>query len=547
MLNAAEAAKGSREPVNMRIRPFSRGTWALTLFFAGLLGWEFWAESRVKVLWLDELYTYYQVSGKSWGEFVNSLSSGANLMPPVYFGAVWLIGQIVELTPTAMRVLSLVAVIAVVPVLARALRRVASWPVIAVAIVGGLLFDRMFWAQVAEARPYAFGILLVALLAEAVVSGSESNEVSVRRWGWLVALTFLMPATHYFLGLYSAAALVAVIVGDVSARRISGRVYAAFAAGWLLFAVLCGPIFWAQLANVGQGTGWIAPSSRTDLVNYLVAVSPTLLVPLVGLGVVAVMIRLLSKAVHGVSEEVGHSKAARLSAAVLAMVWAGFPVAVLAVSVVTDRGLYVDRYFAPSVVGVVLGVAMVGQVLWRGVFGKARGEQRDQVGGGMLVSGAVVIAIAAMTGGFFLGTQTAWKPGRERLADEVHARGGLKVSADEHAYFHGLYYGRAGERYALLCESDAVRRRWTQFNEKVRTISEAGLVKMDEFVWLSPTTKKPESAFPEWAEERGYAFEVHEAPEMSGAVSTGWRTYYVFKRDTAATKRRPPNEFESPR
>ncbi len=517
---------------------------ASLLIPAAMLVGRFLTESPQKLLWLDELYTFYQVEGMNLGRFFESLSSGANLMPPVYFLIVWGLGQFVELTPTVLRGISVLALVGCVPVLFRALKPVVTPSIAALAIGAVFLTDQMVWDQGVEARPYALGILLVALLMESLANAADVERLSAGRWGWLAMLNFLLPATHYFLGLYSAIAFAAVAGVNVFNRRFRWQMYGAFAAGWVMFAVSCGPVLWRQLGNVGAGTGWIPISGRADVWRYAWGASGGVLGVLAGLALAAGVAKFFRMRGH---ESIGPVEAGNVRRGPgerlrwqmclgLGLGWSAFPLLVLIVSGLTKRGLFVDRYFAPSVIGMVLIAGLLGEELRRRCRAKSVSDNNNPADIGTLradlgVLSAVVLAtLLGLACVRVVRAPAAWLPGRERLAAEIHALPEVKASDDEHAFFHALYYGPVGSKNLLICNEDAVRVRWRTFSDKVQTTSDEELARRTSFVWLSPEVRWDASDLAAWAGRHGYDFQRRFASEPDGAQRVGWRTYYEFRR-----------------
>ena len=57
-----------------------------------------------KTLWVDECYTYYGISHDNLGDFIDSICSGINFSPPLYFFLNWIIQLVFHLPIEALRV-----------------------------------------------------------------------------------------------------------------------------------------------------------------------------------------------------------------------------------------------------------------------------------------------------------------------------------------------------------------------------------------------------------------------------------------------------------
>jgi hypothetical protein len=263
---------------------------------------------------------------------------------------------------------------------------------------------------------------------------------------------------------------------------------------------------------------------------------------LAGLAVAIVVVALLRKrsganVVQVLTEEGSGGPGVRLrwqTCFALALGWGAFPVLVMVASGLTKRGLFVDRYFAPSVIGMVLISALLGSALWRRFATKSAAENRNggsvSRGGTSAVSAVVLMTLIVLAGLRVFRANAAWAPGRERLATEINALRDVKVSEDEHAYFHALYYSPPGSMCLLICNDGAARDRWRKFSDEVRTTSDEEFARLPSFVWLSPETRRDATDLAAWAGRHAYNFQRRSATEPDGVQAIGWRTYYEFQR-----------------
>ena len=57
-----------------------------------------------KTPWVDECYTYYGITHDNWDEFVDSICSGINFSPPLYFFLNWIIQLVFHIPIEALRI-----------------------------------------------------------------------------------------------------------------------------------------------------------------------------------------------------------------------------------------------------------------------------------------------------------------------------------------------------------------------------------------------------------------------------------------------------------
>jgi hypothetical protein len=141
----------------------------------------------------DELSTYWIVSTNGLAGVVSTVHTDAEITPPLFFVAAWLATQI-DLTPELVRLPSLVAGAASIPVIyllgLRTVGRPAAFVATAVAALSPFL---IFYS--AEARGYALMMLFVTLSTLAMLVAVDTSRA---RW-WVVyaACSCAAVYTHY--------------------------------------------------------------------------------------------------------------------------------------------------------------------------------------------------------------------------------------------------------------------------------------------------------------------------------------------------------------
>ena len=308
---------------------------------AGLGGWLL---ARGYGLWYDELYTAAVAPlplGRLWSALVSGTGTIAFLAdaPPSYNAPYYAVAHLwLGLTGLApdewgLRLLSLVAAVAALAVLGRAVARLAGpW----VGLVAGLvLATNPFVVRYAvEARGYGLTMLATAAVGLSFVRWLEDRPGAVAAHGVAVSLAGL---AHWF-ALTVPLALAVAALG--LRRRQALPLVAATAAG----AVPALALVALALANGvgGSGATWI---------------------PAVGLGAPRILLRswsgqawLLAAAtvVAAAAAVVGRGPAAPR---VVAAAWVGVPVAVVTVGGLL-RPLFVDRYLLAALLGLGVLVAL---------------------------------------------------------------------------------------------------------------------------------------------------------------------------------------------
>lgn len=141
----------------------------------------------------DELATYWEISGRSLGDLLDTIHSDAEISPPISFMLSWA-GLKVSAEPEWVRVFSLLAGIATIPVLYLIGQRVSGRAMgLTAAGLGTFAPFMVFYST--EARGYAVMMLLVALTTLFMLVAVEDGR---RRW-WVAygAATCAAAYTHY--------------------------------------------------------------------------------------------------------------------------------------------------------------------------------------------------------------------------------------------------------------------------------------------------------------------------------------------------------------
>ena len=166
-------------------------------------------------LFADELSTYWIVSTHSIGGVVSTVHSDAEITPPLYFVLAWLTTRI-DLTPELLRVPSLLAGIAAIPLTYLLGLRTVGRPAALVATALTVLSPFMIFYST-EARGYELAIVLVMLSTLAMLAAVDGGR---RRW-WIVygASSCAAVYTHYTVVFALAAQLLWLLWAHPEARR----------------------------------------------------------------------------------------------------------------------------------------------------------------------------------------------------------------------------------------------------------------------------------------------------------------------------------------
>jgi mannosyltransferase len=199
-------------------------------------------------LWSDEALTAHEAQ-LPFGDMLHIVST-VETTPPLYFVLTWLWAKVFGTSAVALRAVSAIAGVALVPLAFGAARRLFSGGagVVAAAIVAVNPF--LIWYS-QEARSY---MLLAALSAAGFLCFVHALERPSRRWlvAWAL-LNALALMTHFFAGF-----IVAPEVAWLLWRHRRRAVLLAIAA----VAVVQAAMLPFAVSDTGHGTGWIASVPR---------------------------------------------------------------------------------------------------------------------------------------------------------------------------------------------------------------------------------------------------------------------------------------------
>jgi Dolichyl-phosphate-mannose-protein mannosyltransferase len=216
-----------------------------------------------RLLWTDELLTWYPVSG-SFGSMLAATTDTINAAPPLYFILTWFWTFLSGSSVLAPRLFSGVAVAAALLTMFAVLRRVYGvLPSVLGLVV--LFADSYLLIQSAEGR---FHSLFLAEVASSVLIYQRmlaQRRPPVRLLIANAACHACMMLTSYMALFYSAAILGALLVSSLLLRRNPIRTCSSIVAGWLVFLPWV-PVLVTHIQMTNQG--WIPVPTAATLRAY---------------------------------------------------------------------------------------------------------------------------------------------------------------------------------------------------------------------------------------------------------------------------------------
>jgi hypothetical protein len=221
----------------------------------------FW--STHKQAWMDEIFTWKEVSDRSLWHLYFAIQHGADGGQPLFYTTAWLWAKAFGTGVLTLRLYSSVAICGALLVTWTTIRRFYGVWATAFGVLAFWGTSFVLLEQNVEARFYGLYLLAVAITVDLytrLVARPEPTRA-------LLLLAFLSQAalvlTHVLGVIYSGLILLALILFDAAKGRLRGKLYLVYAAGWLALLIWI-PAIRASMA-AGKPHGWIEMPTITDL------------------------------------------------------------------------------------------------------------------------------------------------------------------------------------------------------------------------------------------------------------------------------------------
>ena len=150
-----------------------------------------------KAPWVDEMYTWYGIHHDNFGQFWDSIGSGINYSPPLYFFLNWILQLFLPLSLNALRVESLLWILGGTVLVYLTLRKQLGSPTALLGVGCVLLQSSLLFGQSLEARSYG----LFFFCGAAVLYTGQSLTIDKGKrstWAWaFIAHLAPMPNTLF--------------------------------------------------------------------------------------------------------------------------------------------------------------------------------------------------------------------------------------------------------------------------------------------------------------------------------------------------------------
>ncbi len=219
--------------------------------------------------WYDECLTYYNCTGAGWSDFVNSVNTGINATPPVYFALLWLLHfPAGEWFALLLRLLSALELSVAGALLYSVLRKsCGSWPAgFGVAGVFGSSFGLLLSSGL-DARFYGFFMLASVLTTWSTWRLVADAPRATLPYAVHAGCHALLAASCYTGVVFGIAGALALLGSDrLAGRRWNRAAVVSSALGWCVLLPFL-PLLKRQIAD--NPTEWIERPRWSQLVRVI--------------------------------------------------------------------------------------------------------------------------------------------------------------------------------------------------------------------------------------------------------------------------------------
>ena len=211
--------------------------------------------SARKQAWMDEIFTWKEVSDRSLWHLYYAIQHGADGGQPLFYTTSWLWAKAFGTTVLSLRLYSCLCMCGALLVTWRCIRRfyglwATAFGVLSIWGSSSLLLD-----QNAEARFYGLFMLTVAFVIDIYLRLAARSTATRSLLVLSLSTQGALVLTHVLGLFYSGLILLAMVLFDAMNRRFRIKVYLFHVAGWLALLVWI-PAIRASMA-AGKPHGWI--------------------------------------------------------------------------------------------------------------------------------------------------------------------------------------------------------------------------------------------------------------------------------------------------
>ena len=406
----------------------------------------------MKAPWVDECYSYYGVWHDNFSEFYDSMLTGINFSPPLYF----LFNFCIQLGfPTSieqLRVQSLIFIIIGITLSFVVSRKIFGTSAALIATILIISQSNLLLAQAQEARHYALFFAFGAW----VLYVQSLDELPLKRYKWLTFLAhFCLCQVHYIGIIFSLLSGVAYFLTSKN-KGLLKRIPLSITLCW--FVSIVSYLFYLTKQKSVLNT-WPKPNELSDLLasyndSLLIL---TIIIPLL---LFIIINKPNTDAKSYLIEETYNSR----SIIITSVLWLSVPFIFWSLSHLSSLNLFVDRYFIPKesvlIILAAYGFSLIFQYLPKNK------SKRIPILGTFALS-VILILISTKRVAFGLNKDTNYH--HSLIIEESYPT--LKqpiILEGDPKYFPNAYLNR--NNYCLLIKDEDLIKTYHQFSRKINLV-----------------------------------------------------------------------------
>lgn len=426
-----------------------------------------------KATWVDEMYTWHGIHQNNFGQFLESLGSGINYSPPLYFFLNWVFQLFLPLSLNALRVESLLWILGGVYLIYLMLRGQLGSISAIIGVGGVLLHSNLLLGQSMEARAYG----LFFFCGSAVLyTGQLMSTKKCSRAIWILAFLahLALCLTHYFGIIFSGLAALSRYP-TMWKRPIKKSITSPEFTSWIISLPIYGFLLSKQSDHLAA---WPRPNGLCNLlISYLDSINPLLFV-------VPIIFALLSNPTS-LKQKISIETEENKFILYCSILWISIPTLIWLLSHITAINLFKDRYFIPKEAAF---MALVALLVSRVPFLQSNSRQALLPVGVFVLLGLGILILSTQRQLFAL------KPTHNYyhwlIVDESIRNSSLpKVYSGDHLYFPNQSFP-GKENSFLWIDCDDMQRTYKAFSLGVKTIKTDEINEMKHFILIHDRTEQ---------------------------------------------------------
>jgi hypothetical protein len=220
--------------------------------------------------WMDEIFTWKEVSDPSLLHLYHAIQNGADGGMPAFYTTAWVWARIFGTSVLTLRLYSCAAMCGGLLITWNTIRRFYGMWATAFGVLMMWGTSALLLYQNVEARFYGLYVLAVAITVNMYARLMQNEEASSGTW--FLILTLLCQAglvlSHVFGLIYGILILMALVLYDATKHNLRWKVYLFYAIGWLSLLAWIPAIRNSMAA--GKPNPWIQlPTIRSLFTTYL--------------------------------------------------------------------------------------------------------------------------------------------------------------------------------------------------------------------------------------------------------------------------------------